>query len=77
MRVEGDEGIFVDEVIEGGAAERDGLKAGDRLVKANGQEFGEDPLAVLRPFLSKGDKITFEIERDGESMKVDVKPNPR
>jgi C-terminal processing protease CtpA/Prc len=77
MRVEGGEGVFVEELLPDGAAGRDGLEVGDRLVKANGKELGDDPIAVLRPILMKGDKISFEIERDGETMTVDVKPNPR
>ncbi len=72
-----DRGPTVSQVVAGSAAERDGLKTGDRLISANGNLFGDDPLAVLDPFLASGEKIQFAIERDGEKMTVDVKPNPR
>ena len=70
-------GLTVSQVVAGSAAERDGLMMGDKLISANGNAFGEDPLAVLDPFLANGEKIKFAIERDGEKMTVGVKPNPR
>ncbi len=72
-----DQGLTVSQVVPGSAAERDGLKTGDRLISANGIPFGDDPLAVLDPFLASGERIKFAIERDGKSMTVGVKPNPR
>ena len=54
-----------------------GLRSGDRLLSANGRSFGDDPLAVLDPFLATGQRIEFELERDGKKMKISVKPNPR
>ena len=72
-----DGGLTVSQVVSGSAAERDGLKTGDRLISANGKPFDDDPLAVLDPFLASGETITFAIERDGKKMSVALKPNAR
>ena len=69
--------VRIDGLVAGGAAERDGLKVGDILLKAGGKPFGEEPLDVLAPFLQSGEAIDFEIERDGKRQTVKVKPNPR
>ena len=65
------------EVVPGSAAEQQGLRAGDRLISANGTRINADPMSVLDPLLRTGDTIDFEIERDGDRMKVAVKPRPR
>jgi len=72
-----DRGLTISQVVAGSAADRDGLKSGDRLISANGIPFGEDPMAVLDPYLATGEKIEFAVERDGKPMKIAVKPNPR
>jgi len=72
-----DLGLTVSQVVPGSAAERDGLKVGDRLISAGGTPFGEDALAVLDPYLATGKKIELAIERDGKAIEVVVKPNPR
>ena len=72
-----DRGLTISQVVSGSAAERDGLKSGDRLISANGMPFREDALAVLDPYLATGEKIEFAVERDGKSIKIGVKPNPR
>jgi CubicO group peptidase (beta-lactamase class C family) len=77
LEVDHEQGVTIAGVVEGSAAERDGLQAGDRLIGAGGTPFDGDPLDVLDPFLSSGDPIEFEIERAGKSMKVTVKPDPR
>ncbi|MBI3408034.1 MAG: serine hydrolase [Planctomycetes bacterium] len=64
-------------VNPGGAAERDGLRAGDMVLKIAGKQLGENPLSLLSPFLETGDAIVFEIERDGKRETVTVKPSPR
>jgi CubicO group peptidase (beta-lactamase class C family) len=74
----GDErGVRIVEVVAGGAAERDGLRAGDVLVKIAGKPLGNDPLAVLSTALQTGEPITVEVERDGQRKTVTVKPAPR
>jgi CubicO group peptidase (beta-lactamase class C family) len=77
LDMDSDRGLTISQVVSGSAAERDGLKSGDRLISANGTPFGDDPLAVLEPLLATGEKIEFVVERAGESMKIGVKPNPR
>jgi len=72
-----DLGLTVSRVVTGSAAERDGLQAGDKLTRANGNPFGDDPMAVLDPFLASGERIEFAIVRDGKKMTVAVKPDPR
>jgi len=72
-----DRGLTVSQVVSGSAAERDGLKSGDKLISANGTPFGDDPLAVLDPFLASGERIDFAIERGGKKMSVAVKPKAR
>lgn len=69
--------VMVEAVAPGSAAARDGLEPGDRILSANGTALGEDPLAVLDPFLQTGGTIRFEIERDGARRTVDVIPSPR
>jgi CubicO group peptidase (beta-lactamase class C family) len=75
--VESEHGVSVAEVVPGGAAERDGLKAGDVLISANGQPMRDPILPLLEPSLRTGDPITFEIERAGQRSKVTVRPKPR
>lgn len=77
LEIDTEKGLTVSQVIPGSAAQRDGLKTGDRLISANGIPFGDDPLAVLDPFLASGERIKFAIERDGKSMTVSVKPKAR
>ena len=77
LRVDDERGLTIAGLVEGGAAKRDGLKTGDRLIRAGGESFGDEPLEVLGPFLTSGDPIEFQIERDGELMKVTVRPEAR
>ena len=73
----GDNGrVQIDEVIAGSAAERDGLKNGDLLLKGNGKSLGDDP-STLGTLLQTGETISFEIERDGKKQTIKVKPSPR
>jgi CubicO group peptidase (beta-lactamase class C family) len=72
-----DERVKIVEVVPGGAAERDGLRAGDVLVKIAGKPLGSEPLAVLSAALATGEAIAFEVERDGQRKTVTVKPSPR
>ena len=57
------------------AAERDGLKNGDLLLKANGKAL--DGAELIGTLLQTGDPINFELTRAGKTMTVKVKPNPR
>ena len=44
---------------------------------AGGTPFGDDPLAVLDPYLSTGDPIVFGVRRGDEALEVTVRPDPR
>lgn len=70
-----DGSVRIEEVIEGCAAERDGLKNGDLLLKANGKAL--DGAELIGTLLQTGDPISFELTRAGKTMTVKVKPNPR
>jgi CubicO group peptidase (beta-lactamase class C family) len=69
--------VKVERVVAGSAAERDGLASGDLLVKAGGVAFGDDPMAVLQPYLTSGDAIAFLVRRGGRELELTVRPNPR
>lgn len=64
-------GIYVTNVIEGGAAQSAGLKQGDVIVTINGKEVNsvaqlQEQVAVNRP----GDEITVGFVREGRSRQV-------
>jgi C-terminal processing protease CtpA/Prc len=72
-----DDGLIrIDRVLPGSAAERAGLKGGDLLKKANGKSLAEDP-KLIGTLLETGTAISFELERDGKSMTVSVKPDAK
>lgn len=69
----GNAGAFVNEVIEGGAAEKAGVKAGDIITSINGKpikSFGE--LRAVIATLGAGADIELGIFRDGLDMTLDV-----
>jgi CubicO group peptidase (beta-lactamase class C family) len=72
-----DNGVRLVEVVPGSAAGRDGLRAGDILLSANGRAMSEDPMEALGPSLRTGDAIEFRLRRGGEELTVRVTPNPR
>jgi CubicO group peptidase (beta-lactamase class C family) len=77
LRVEAGGEVSVARVMPGGAAERDGLRAGDVLVSANGTPM-RDPIGpILESLLRTGTAITFEIDRDGARSRITVRPDPR
>ncbi len=77
MNIDSDVGVSIQRVISGSAAEKFGLKSGDRLISANGQSLLPDPMAVLDPLLASGDPITFKIERGNKQITVNVRPSLR
>jgi CubicO group peptidase (beta-lactamase class C family) len=64
-------------VMDGSAAERDGLKAGDVILEIDGKPVHDDPLRLLDPFLETGKPIPFLLERNGTRVKATVQPNPK
>ena len=72
-------GVIVDSVIEGSAAEKAGVKAGDIITGINGQSAsGLDELRMILRKLNPGDAGTISIYRmsgaigQGESLELDI-----
>ena len=66
-------GLYVNEVVEGGAAEDAGLRKGDIITAVDGKKTNDasamsEQMAQYRP----GDKITIEYNRNGTSKKAQV-----
>ena len=76
MRVSG-EGIAIQRVVPGSAAEKGGLKADDVLISVNRKRIGEDPMEVLSPLLQNGDPIEFRVLRNQRRLTIRVKPELR
>lgn len=72
-----DGALLVESVEPGSAAERDGLRAGDRLVAIAGGAIGDDWRAALDPHLRSGEPVAFRLLRGGEEIEVVVRPEPR
>jgi serine protease DegQ len=69
--IEVDEGVLVFSVVEGSAAEEAGLRAGDVILAADGEEMRqvEDLLSFLRRH-APGDTIELQIVREGAERTV-------
>ena len=63
-------------VVPGGAAERAGLLAGDRVTHAGGTEIRSWESLVQAVRANPGSVLQLSIERDGARMRVDVLPDP-
>lgn len=66
-------GVYVNEIIEGGAAEEIGLKKGDVVIKIDGKEVTK--MAELQEILSQyrpGDKIGIQYMRDKKTHTANV-----
>lgn len=74
-----EDGLYIVKVLEGGSADKAGLKKADRIVSLNGKEIDDykDLNAELKKY-KVNDTIKLEIERDRKKMVVEVKlyPNP-
>ena len=77
MIVGSDEGVIIQQVVEGSAAEKDGLQAGDRIVSVGGKPIGDAPMDVLDPYLKNGTPIEFEVDREGKTLTIRVTPLPK
>ncbi|MEI7973979.1 MAG: RIP metalloprotease RseP, partial [Bdellovibrio sp.] len=67
--------LFLYQVITGSPAERGGLKAGDRILKAGQMEpkFWEDILNAVKSFSGEG-SMAFLVERGGEQKSISLTP---
>lgn len=65
------QGVYVQEVVEGGPAEKAGIKEGDIITKINGETVNQE--SKVSDIVSKGNigqKVDLEIWRDGKTMKL-------
>ena len=61
-------------VLPGSAAEAAGLQSGDRITKINGERIHLGQQVTLISWLNKGEDLTVEYVRGGESGRVTVTP---
>ncbi len=65
--------VVIAQVADSSPAEAAGLEVGDVLLVINGEEVTDAPSAVeMIRALTPGDTVTLEVERDSETMIVDV-----
>lgn len=66
-------GVYVKSVVEGGAAEKGGIKPGDVILKFNGEDVTSiDEINVLRDECKVGDKVDVTVSRNGEKKKLTI-----
>ena len=69
-----EQGLYVVEVTEFSSAEKDGLTAGDIIVKADGNRITTfDEFKAVKNGKEEGDEISLEVIRNGESKTINVK----
>ena len=64
----------IQEVMPDSAAEAAGLQSGDRITKINGERIHLGQQVTLISWLNKGEELTVEFVRGGESGRVTVTP---
>ncbi|MEZ5650637.1 MAG: RIP metalloprotease RseP [Burkholderiaceae bacterium] len=66
--------VIIGDLIEGGAAERAGLRPGDRVLAIDDRpiERANDLIDVVRA--NPGQDLAFELDRDGERIRLSVTP---
>lgn len=67
------EGAYIREISKGSCAEKAGLRVGDIITKANGEDVGsmEDLVTILKD-CSAGDTIAIEVYRSGSTVTVNA-----
>ena len=66
-------GVYVVDVVQGGPADKAGLKTGDRIVSIDGTEIAQkDDLGTLMQKHAAGDTLSITIARDGQMQTVNV-----
>lgn len=67
------DGVIINSVVEGGAADAAGLKAYDVITQVNGKDVASiEELKELIDASAIGDKLTFNVWRDGETSSIIV-----
>jgi regulator of sigma E protease len=66
----------VRQVVPGGAADQAGLKPGDRIVNFDGNENPKWRTIADDALLAPGQPLPLEIERNGQRLKLTIKPTP-
>ena len=66
-------GVYVVDVVQGGPADKAGLKAGDRIVSIDGTEIAQkDDLGTLMQQHTAGDTLCITVARDGQMQTVSL-----
>ncbi len=58
----------------GTPAHEEGIKAGDLIVRANGEIVDKGTFGMLVAALTENESINVEVERDGERLEIDLRP---
>lgn len=71
LKLSTSEGVYIGEVVSGGAADEAGVKKGDVLLSINGVKVAkgtavQEQVSQYRP----GDKVELEVNRDGKVLKL-------
>ena len=77
LEIDDNDRVKLGSVTPYGAAASAGLRAGDVLIKVNGEELGSRPWMSLGTATQTGGPVELEIERDGKRSKITAKPMPR
>ena len=66
-------GVYVVDVVQGGPADKAGLKAGGRIVSIDGSEIAQkDDLGTLMQQHTAGDTLSITVARDGQMQTVSL-----
>ena len=66
-------GVYVVDVVQGGPADKAGLKVGDRIVSIDGTEIArKDDLGTLMQQHTAGDTLSITVARDGQMQTVSL-----
>ena len=66
-------GVYVVDVVQGGPADKAGLKTGDRIVSIDGTEIAQkDDLGTLIQQHAAGDTLSITVARDGQMQTVSL-----
>jgi len=66
-------GVYVQEIVDGSAAEKAGVRTGDVIQACEGQEVKTiDEINKIRDAHSVGDTITIKVDRNGQTLELYV-----